>query len=94
VLSIKETESSSGKIDTIIGLIEDIAFQTNILALNAAVEAARAREQGRGFAVVASEVRNLAQRSSVTAKEIKELIEQSGTQTQPGSERGSERAKA
>ncbi len=87
VLSMKEIESSSGKIDTIIGLIEDIAFQTNILALNAAVEAARAGEQGRGFAVVASEVRNLAQRSSVAAKEIKELIEQSGNQVQLGSER-------
>lgn len=88
MLSMKETESSSGKIDTIIGLIEDIAFQTNILVLNAAVESARAREQRRGFAVVASEARNLAQRSSVAAKEIKELIEQSGTQAQPGSERG------
>lgn len=87
VVSMKEIESSSGKIDTIIGIIEDIAFQTNILALNAAVEAARAGEQGRGFAVVASEVRNLAQRSSVAAKEIKELIEQSGKQVQMGSER-------
>lgn len=87
VVSMKEIESSSGKIDTIIGIIEDIAFQTNILALNAAVEAARAGEQGRGFAVVASEVRNLAQRSSVAAKEIKELIEQSGKQVLLGSER-------
>ncbi|WP_426347488.1 methyl-accepting chemotaxis protein [Cronobacter universalis] len=85
--SMMEIESSARRIDSITGIIEGIAFQTNILALNAAVEAARAGEQGRGFAVVASEVRNLAQRSSAAAKEIKELIEQSGTHISSGSEK-------
>ncbi|AJK46369.1 methyl-accepting chemotaxis protein [Burkholderia plantarii] len=74
VHTMNDIGERSSKIADITGIIEGIAFQTNILALNAAVEAARAGEQGRGFAVVASEVRSLAQRSSVAAKEIKDLI--------------------
>ena len=75
ITTMDDINTSSKKIVDIIGLIEGIAFQTNILALNAAVEAARAGEQGKGFAVVAGEVRSLAQRSSVAAKDIKQLIE-------------------
>jgi methyl-accepting chemotaxis protein len=86
VSTMDEINQSSRKINDIIGVIDGIAFQTNILALNAAVEAARAGEQGRGFAVVAGEVRNLAQRSAEAAKEIKGLIGASVDKVEAGSQ--------
>ena len=82
--TMDEIRAASQRIAEIIGVIDGIAFQTNILALNAAVEAARAGEQGRGFAVVASEVRSLAQRSAAAAKEIKGLIENSSARVETG----------
>ena len=85
VETMQAINSSAHKIGDIIGVIDGIAFQTNILALNAAVEAARAGEQGRGFAVVATEVRSLAQRSAVAAKEIKTLIADSIAKVEQGS---------
>jgi methyl-accepting chemotaxis protein len=83
--TMQDIHAASGKIADIIGVIDGIAFQTNILALNAAVEAARAGDQGRGFAVVAGEVRNLAHRSASAAKEIKALIENSVASVSSGS---------
>jgi methyl-accepting chemotaxis protein len=85
VARMGEINTSASKISEIIGVIDGIAFQTNILALNAAVEAARAGEHGRGFAVVASEVRALAQRSSTAAREIKTLIGESSEKVEAGS---------
>ncbi|SNT27900.1 methyl-accepting chemotaxis protein [Noviherbaspirillum humi] len=84
VQTMDSIDASARKITDIIGVIDGIAFQTNILALNAAVEAARAGEQGRGFAVVAAEVRSLAQRSAAAAKDIKRLIEDSVDKVQTG----------
>lgn len=78
--SVEAIQKSAQQMNEIIGVIDSLAFQTNILALNAAVEAARAGEQGRGFAVVASEVRSLAQRSAASAREIRQLIEASRSQ--------------
>ena len=84
VSSMQAIQGSSRRIGDIVGVIDGIAFQTNILALNAAVEAARAGEQGRGFAVVASEVRSLAQRSAAAAREIKDLVATSASTVERG----------
>ena len=92
--TMQEIDTSSKKIAEIIGVIDGIAFQTNILALNAAVEAARAGEQGRGFAVVAAEVRALAQRSGQASKEIRTLIGESVKKVQAGTREASESRKA
>jgi methyl-accepting chemotaxis protein len=93
VSTMQGISASSKKIADIIGVIDGIAFQTNILALNAAVEAARAGEQGRGFAVVASEVRSLAQRSAAAAKEIRQLISDSVGRIDAGSKQVAEAGK-
>lgn len=94
VTNMADISASSTRIADIIGVIDDIAFQTNILALNAAVEAARAGEQGRGFAVVAGEVRSLAQKTAIAAKEIKSLISDSLTKVQAGAQLSQETSKA
>ena len=85
VSTMRKIAQDSSRIEDIVGVIDGIAFQTNILALNAAVEAARAGEEGKGFAVVAAEVRSLAQRSAGAAKEIKQLLDASGATVQAGS---------
>lgn len=94
VANMADINRSSAKIADIIGVIDEIAFQTNILALNAAVEAARAGEQGRGFAVVAGEVRNLAQKTAVAAKEIKGLISDSLVKVESGTKLSQDTGKA
>jgi methyl-accepting chemotaxis protein len=94
VATMGDIDASSRKIAEIIGVIDGIAFQTNILALNAAVEAARAGEQGRGFAVVAGEVRSLAQRSAEAAKQIKALISDSVDKVQAGTHQVAEAGRA
>jgi methyl-accepting chemotaxis protein len=94
VQTMEGITSSSRRVNDIIGVIDGIAFQTNILALNAAVEAARAGDQGRGFAVVASEVRSLAQRSATAAKEIKQLIACSVEQVDNGASQVGEAGRA
>jgi methyl-accepting chemotaxis protein len=86
VETMGEVNASTRQMSDIVGVIDSIAFQTNILALNAAVEAARAGEQGKGFAVVASEVRALAQRSSNAAREIRDLIDDTVRKIQSGAE--------
>jgi methyl-accepting chemotaxis protein len=93
VSTMEQISQSSQRIAEITGIINGIAFQTNILALNAAVEAARAGDQGRGFAVVASEVRGLAQRSAEAAKEIKALIEDATAKVSDGSTLAAEAGK-